>query len=132
MSISINGIDKTSTIDQSAVFQQFRSTLRRTGGGIGNIMTAAEAAVVFDGIVNDTGIITHAPAPNGLPGGYPVCVDECGVKVVLPEKMTLQDAIDINEAGLVLDGIGHIDEDGTVVFAEREMSIVSEILGYDC
>ncbi|GCE09140.1 hypothetical protein [Dictyobacter aurantiacus] len=132
LSIAINGVNKTDTIDQAAVFQQLRSTLRRIGGSIGNIMTAASAAVIFDGIVNDTGIITHAPGPNGLPGGYPVYVDGCGVNVILPEKMSLQAAIDINEAGLMLDGIEHIDEDGTVVFAEREMSIFREVLGYDC
>ncbi|GCE22235.1 hypothetical protein KDK_60350 [Dictyobacter kobayashii] len=131
-SVFINGVDQTSEIDRAKVFQQLPSTLKRTGGGVGNIMTATSAAVVFDGVVNDTGVITHVPGPNGLPGGYPARVDAQGVEVVLPEKIPLQTAIHINESGLVLDGIERIDEDGAVLFAEQEMSVFREVLGYDC
>lgn len=52
--------DRWEEHEAAAVFQQLTSTLKRIGGRIGNIMTAASAAVVFDGIVNDTEIITHA------------------------------------------------------------------------
>ncbi|GER90071.1 hypothetical protein KDW_42330 [Dictyobacter vulcani] len=131
-SVFIDGIDQTSTIDPERVFQCLSSTLKRMGGSIGNIMTAASAGVVFDGIINDTGTITHAPGPGGLPGGYPVRVDAQGVTVVLPEKISLQSAIHINEAGLALDGIERIEADGTAVFTEQAMSIFREILGYDC
>jgi hypothetical protein len=46
--------------------------------------------------------------------------------------MTLEQAIRINEEGQRLDGIERIEEDGTVYFAERNMAILKETLGYEC
>jgi hypothetical protein len=95
-------------------------------------MTAASAVVVINGMVNNIGVITHAPGPNGLPGGYPVRVNGQGVEVVLPRGLILEAAVEINEAGLSFDGIERIEHDGTVYFSEKHMAAFKEILGYDC
>lgn len=95
-------------------------------------MTAASAEVVFDGIVNDTGKLVHAPGPTGLPGGYPVRVSKEGVQIELPAGISLDEAISINTTAQQFDGIERIDPDGTVHFVERHMAILKELLGYEC
>ena len=83
-------------------------------------------------LVFDMGIMTHSPSPNGLPGGYPVCLSAKGAEVVLPEELSLEEAIRINEAAQRYDGVEKIEEDGTVVFADYSVRIMKEMLGFDC
>ncbi|HEV2662222.1 MAG TPA: hypothetical protein VGU68_16560, partial [Ktedonobacteraceae bacterium] len=51
---------------------------------------------------------------------------------VLPDELSLEAAIQINEAGLYLDGIEKIENDGTVYFTEKNMSILKNVLCYSC
>lgn len=125
----VDGEDVTHLLTEEAIFAPLCGELRRTPG---NIMTAASAAVVIDGIINDTGVITHAPGPNGMPGGYPVRVDATGVELVIPGGMTREDAIRVNERCQPFDGIERIEADGTVHFTEKEMGILTEVFGYEC
>jgi hypothetical protein len=46
--------------------------------------------------------------------------------------LTLEEAIGINEEGQRYDGIDRIDRDGTVHYTEKSVSIMKEMLGYDC
>jgi len=82
-------------------------------------------------ILNDSNLYTHAPGPIGLPGGYPVRLSANGVEVVLPEEITLEEAIRINLDGLKYEGIEEIKEDGTLVSTEEGYEINKEILGVD-
>lgn len=79
----------------------------------------------------DEGILTHSPGPNGLPGGYPVRLSGKGAEVVLPEGLTLEEAIRINEEAQRYDGVERIEDDGTVVFADYAARIMKEMLGFD-
>lgn len=97
-----------------------------------SIITASSAVKNILAILDDTGILTHAPGPAGLPGGYPVRLSSRGAEVVLPEEITLEEAIRINEEGLKCDGIERIKDDGTVVFTEKSADIMREMLEYDC
>jgi hypothetical protein len=123
--------DVTASVNVEAIFSQLPTTWKRIGGATGRMMAAASAAIVCEGIVRKTGIITHAPGPNGLPGGYPVKVGE-EVELILPQNLSFEAAIQINEAGLRLDGIEHIASDGTVLFTEEAIAAYKEILGYEC
>jgi hypothetical protein len=78
--------------------------------------------------------LCHAQGPKGLPGGYPVRLSyEKGAEVILPEGVTLEEAIRVNEeCGRVGDGIDEIKSDGTVVFTEKAVKIYREVLGYEC
>ena len=80
----------------------------------------------------DTGELCHAPGPAGLPGGYSVRLSAKGAEVVLPEELTLDEAIKINEEGARFDGIKEIKDDGTLVFTEKSADTYKEVLGYDC
>jgi len=128
----LDGEDLTHLLDLKTIFGMLQTTLKRPAGSTGLLMTAASAVVVIEGMVNNTGVITHAPGPNGLPGGYPVRVSAQGVEVVLPRGLTLEAAVEINEAGLPFDGIERIEHDGSVCFTEKHMAAFKEILGYDC
>jgi hypothetical protein len=76
----------------------------------------------------------YAHGPTGLPGGYPVRLSyEKGAEILLPEGITLEEAIRVNEeSGRVGDGIEKIKDDGTVVFTEKAVKIYKEVLRYEC
>lgn len=84
-------------------------------------------------ILNDAGLLTHAPGPCGLLGGYPVKLSAKGADVVLPDGLTLQEAVRINEEAIRKgDGVEKIKDDGTIVFTEKCAKTWREVLGYDC
>jgi len=82
-------------------------------------------------IVRDTNELTCVPSPNGLVGGYPVRLSAKGAKVVLPKELTLEQAVKMNEDAEKFDGIEKIKDDGTIVYTDKNYSIMKE-LGYDC
>ena len=93
---------------------------------------AASAVKNIAAIINDTDEITHSPGPKGLPGGYPIRINAEGVEVVLPEELSLEEAVKINEEAQKFDGLEKIENDGTVVYTEKSVKIMNEMLGYDC
>jgi hypothetical protein len=119
-------------LDHAAVFAQLDGRLKRIGGVAGQFLTAASAVRILRAMAADSGILAHAPAPGGLPGGYPVRVHRDGAVLALDDDLTREDAIRINEACQRADGIERIEDDGTVVFTEPEMAIMKSMLGYEC
>ena len=79
----------------------------------------------------DQAIGTHLPAPSGLPGGYPVVVQNRKARLDLPPDWGKEDAVEVNRASQRWDGIESIDEEGTVVFTDQTVGILREYLGYD-
>lgn len=119
-------------IPHKAVFAHLNGRLRRMGGDAGQLLTASSAMRVIKAMATDSKILAHAPAPDGLPGGYPVRVGRDGATVDLPGSLSLADAIRINEDCQRADGIEHIADDGSVTFTEREMAVMTKLLGYTC
>lgn len=132
LGVSVAGRDRSDEIDHRALFAQLDNRLKRLGGVDGQLLTASSAVRVLRGMATDSGVLAHAPAPGGLPGGYPVRIHRDGGRVDLPGGLTLQEAVRINEDCQRADGIDRIDDDGTVHFTEREMSVMRRLLGYDC
>jgi hypothetical protein len=128
----VGGRDVTKDVDIDLVFAEMPKRYRRTGGMGGQILTASSAAANILAMADDRGEILHAPAPNGLPGGYPVRIDAKGATVQLPNDITLEEAIRINEEGQAIDGIERIDEKGTAYIAEWSNDIMKRMLGFDC
>lgn len=87
---------------------------------------------MLKGLATDSGVLAHAPAPDGLPGGYPVRVHRGGGTLDLPDGLGQDEAIRINEECQRSDGIDRIDDDGTVHFTEPEMAVMKRLLGYEC
>ncbi|MBD1383145.1 saccharopine dehydrogenase NADP-binding domain-containing protein [Metabacillus arenae] len=82
-------------------------------------------------LMNPSGIFTHSPSPKGLPGGYPIILSNKGAELALPEEISLEEAIKINEESAKKDGIDHVKDDGTVVYSDYTYRILKEMLGFD-
>lgn len=131
----LDGQDVTDDLDIDGLLGDLPRRFRRPGGRRGHSLTASSALAVILAMANDTGCttpgdFTHAPGPNGLPGGYPVTVDRKGGRVSLPPDIDLGEAIRINEEGAWFDGIERIDDDGTIHFRDEQMRIMKDMLGY--
>ena len=83
-------------------------------------------------IANDAGLITHAPGPDGLMGGWPVRLSVKGAEVILPQGVEMKQALQIVEEAQKFDGIERIEDDGTIVITDKAATVMREIVGYDC
>jgi hypothetical protein len=100
-------------------------------GAKGHPMVAASAVKNIAAILNDSGLKTHAPGPNGLIGGYDVELTASGAEVIVPDGITLTEAIEINEEAQKGDGIEKIKDDGTVILTTKAYEIMHRYMGYD-
>jgi hypothetical protein len=128
--VYVNGEDRSHLIEMKTVFARLPTTIQHEHT---QMLTAGSAVCVIEAMTRSTSSLVHAPGPAGLVGAYPVRIEPDGaLEVVLPEGLTLADAIGINEEGQRFDGIEQIEDDGTVWFMEKNMAILKDILGYDC
>lgn len=94
-------------------------------------LTAASAGRLVRALGSEIPVPLHAPAPQGLPGGYPVLASRHGVRVAPIDGLTLDEAVHINERSHRWDGIERIEPDGTVVFCDEDTDVLGRVLGYD-
>lgn len=135
--ILVGGDDVTSQFPTEKVLPKFIDLHRRThihiGGPLGQWgrfyqqVSASSFLKNILAIYFDTNEIVNAPGPNGLPGGYPVRLSSQGAEVVLPEEISLKEAIKINEEGGRYDGIKEIKDDGTLVCTDGTHIKIEEI-----
>ena len=97
-----------------------------------HFLTAGCTVRLIQALLFDSATLLHAPAPNGLPGGYPVIVGSGSVRPALIEGLTLAEVIAINECSHRFDGVERIETDGTVVFCPAAANVLRTELGYDC
>ncbi len=83
-------------------------------------------------VLNDTNEFAHSPGPNGLIGGYPMRIGAKGVKIELPEGITMEQAIKYNTDQAKYEGVEAIKKDGTLVVTEEARKITKELLGLEC
>ncbi len=129
LSAFLDGEEITSRLDLPALLDTLPATLEHE---YTQLLTAATAATVLNAITGKTQETVHAPGPRGLPGAYPFRNENGSITIVLPPNFSLDEAIRINQQGQRLDGIERIDENGTVFFTEQNMTILKEVLGYEC
>jgi hypothetical protein len=94
--------------------------------------TAASVAKNARLLLRPGGADDHAPAPNGLVGGYDVRFETGSVRLRLPAGLTEWDARQICERAQRGDGIESIAADGAVRFTAEAAATMRDILGYDC
>ncbi|HEX8596681.1 MAG TPA: hypothetical protein VF682_25880 [Pseudomonas sp.] len=126
----VNGVECTGAFDPALIFDSVRTQFRRLGGVEGQFLTATSAVSVIQNLFADVEVMTHAPGPGGLPGGYPVSVGMGRVLLSLPYGLTRAEAIAINQRGQQQDGIRAIHADGSVSFELEQMAIMETLLGY--
>ena len=68
-----------------------------------------------------------APAPQGLPGGYPVRIEDGTVGLDLPADVTLEKAVAYNQRLGALDGIGDVAADGMVRFSDAACTVLRDL-----
>lgn len=127
---AIDGQDCTGKFEEAQIFDSLCTHFRSLGGININFLNAISAAQVLENLHNPVEVITHAPGPNGLPGGYPVRVGMGQVLLALPHGVSRADAISVNQRGLRADGIDKIDADGSVVFTSQNMAVMKQWLGF--
>ncbi len=103
-----------------------------TEGAASCFLTAGTVAKLIRAVLGDTETYLHAPAPHGLPGGYPLIVRGGDVEPAPLEGLSLEEAIDINERSHPFDGIERVESDGTAVFCQQDVEALRQTLGYDC
>ena len=59
-------------------------------------------------------------------------MDGKSLRVDLSANLTLDEAVQINKKAQYLEGVSHIEDDGTVHFSPENMQIMKEVLGYEC
>ena len=101
-------------------------------GPVTHFLTAGSALRLLRALATEVETHLHAPAPNGLPGGYPVLAGHEGVRPAPIPGFSLDEAVAINTRSHRFDGIERIESDGTAVFAGERVEILKDELGYDC
>lgn len=128
--VFLDGDDVTERIDLT-------STLAEAGGLLpaGRLIgqrTAASAAKNARLLVHEQGAVTHAPAPEGLVGGFDLRLDRSGVEILWPAGMMPDAARAINERAQLGDGVQQVEAGGRVRFTDASADAMRETLGYDC
>lgn len=97
-----------------------------------HFLTAGSAIRLIRALGASAGVRTalHVPGPAGLPGGYPVVVEDGKVSLDLPPEWTLEQAIEVNRASHRWDGIESVAEDGSFHYTDRTAAILHETLGF--
>jgi hypothetical protein len=123
--------DVTGDVSVERMLHLMSGRYRRTGGVAGQAMVVSSALSIIEPLVDGVRAFAHAPGPLGLPGGYPIMIDDGKVSLDLPDGLSEAAALDINRQGQRLDGIASI-EAGRVVFEEATMGVMRRHLGFHC
>lgn len=92
-------------------------------GPVYNVLTAAAGIPVLTALLPGADPLRFcAPAPLGLPGGYPVSISNGRVALDLPAAVSEEEAVSFNRQIGTFDGIDTIDGDGTVHFTRAAMA----------
>ena len=129
LKILIDDMDVTSEFDTDTVM--FEAVKLYPPGVNFTTVSASSALKNLNAMLYNENLHTHSPGPNGLPGGYPVLLNKQGAEVVLPEDISLNDAIKLNEESGKMDSIEKIEDDGTVIFTDYAYQIMKETLGFN-
>jgi hypothetical protein len=130
MKISLDGRDVSRRFDGLALMKE--AILLYPEGTSFSAVSASSAMANLKALLSETPVRTHSPGPNGLPGGYPVILSTRGSQVDLPEDLSLEDAIAMNEKAQTYDGIRSIDGEGRVRFMPYAVEVMKDVLGFQC
>jgi len=97
-----------------------------------NFVTASSAVHLIRALLSEEESMLHAPAPNGLPGGYPIQASCKGLNPAPICGLSLTEAISINKRSQPFDSIERIEADGTAVFVSDSAEVMRRTFGFDC
>jgi hypothetical protein len=94
-----------------------------------NLLRASATVGLLAALAGGGELATHAPAPNGLMGGYPIRASQGRVTLDLPPEWSLDRALEVNRRALSWDGVAGVDPDGTVHLTELTAGMLRTLLG---
>jgi hypothetical protein len=93
-----------------------------------NTLTCAAALPVLRALLPGGPTLRYSsPAPNGLPGGYPVRIEDGKVALDLRENVDLTETINYFNRVARGDGIERIGADGTVSYTQQAMEAIADV-----
>jgi hypothetical protein len=93
-----------------------------------HLLTASVTIPLIRALMQESQVRLHAPAPAGVPGGYPVTVSRAGVELALG-SIPMADAVAVNTAAQKFDGVNSVLDDGTVLLDAERVAQLSHVLG---
>ncbi|MFO7926876.1 hypothetical protein [Natronomonas sp.] len=130
--VLVDGRDVSDEIDIDAEFESRRLPFPTEPSAREiSVLTGTLSARIVKSVLCDSGLVIHAPGPNGMEGGYPVRLDRDGAEVVLPDDISLNEAERLSQEANRYDGIERIENDGAILFTETARDAMDEILGVD-
>jgi len=132
LKVMVDDEDVTSRMDMKDLLAKCTTAGKRPGSIHAHPVVASSVFKILRGVFADTKELGHAPGPEGLPGGYPIRLTERGAELFLPEGVTREQAIKINEDAQVYEGVESINDDGSVVLTDQSAGIFKELLDFDC
>lgn len=96
-----------------------------------HFLTAGSSTRLIRALSAEREELLHVPAPDGLPGGYPVAASRAGVHLIDLPGFSRDEAISMNERSQRFDGIERIDADGTVELTAEATDVLEQVLGYN-
>jgi hypothetical protein len=111
------------------VRELFRAPWPLPRGRDSHDLTAAATAEIVEALLSDEPMRTHAPAPDGRPGGYPLRIARRRVELDLPAALAEAEAVAINARAARWDGLERVEPDGTLVFTRSVAEATHRLLG---
>lgn len=105
-------VDDVAIGEVSALLDGQRAVPRPMLNGITGLISAQLLVSLLSGV----SVRANLPGPQGLPGGYPVHIQNGGLDIDLPPELTLEDAITLNHGWAELSGAWM--KDGYVHFGQ--------------
>jgi hypothetical protein len=129
LKVLVSGTDITPSLDLPRLFQRVPDRAPIPLGATSSAVAVGSLYRTVLAVLNDSNIMTHAPGPGGLPGGYPVEIGRTGARVRLPDAIAMRDALAINLVGQRGEGIEEIRKDGTLVLTDVAADVLHDVFG---
>jgi hypothetical protein len=123
LKLVVGSKDATKQFEEKELWSNVPKHPRRPDGAAGQYVAASSAVRMILAFLTDSGEISHFPGPLGLVGGYPIQIKRSTVEIMLPDNLTLKEAVRINEEAQRYDGIERIAEGGRIFFTETAISL---------
>ena len=117
------------TLPDERVRELFHAPWPLPWGRESHDLTAAATAQIVEALLSDDSVRTHAPAPAGRPGGYPLLIGAGRVALDLPASLGEDEAVATNARAARWDGLERVEPDGTLVFTDAVAEATERQLG---
>jgi len=92
-------------------------------------MVGESTAKHVKAILSPNTIYSHMPGFRDVPGGIPIIIGNGEVRQNLPEGLTMNEVIEINNKGMYIDGVESIEDNGIVKFNKYTARYLKDVLG---